>query len=142
MYTRLDDIPVFERRQSSMSALYFNHVQKALKHLGDSIRFEIPGLRTLELILQKDAWIIVDSGLNDYPIAAWTKFDTEYRDNLHENIPCELRFYHQHAGLVLDRTLEAMELILGEQLDEKPISEVDKGENVITFNRPEDESEP
>lgn len=119
MYTRLNDVPIFEVRHRKMRALYFNHVQQALKYLGDSVRFQIPKLRTLELILQKDAWIIVDRQLNDYPIAAWTAFEVQSRDNLHEDIPCRLQIYHMYAGMVLNRTLEAMELILGEQMQEK-----------------------
>lgn len=134
MYNRLDEIPVYERRQSTMPALYYNHVQQGLKYLGESIRFPIPRLRTLELILQKEAWIIVDNRLNDFPVAAWTEFVADHRDNLHEDIPCELRFYHQHAELVLERTLEAMELILGEQLDER--LEENVGDKVVKFRGP------
>lgn len=131
MYTGLDEIPVYERRASSIAALYFNHVQQGIKYLGNSIRFPIPKLRSLELILQKDAWIIIDSRLNDYPVAAWTLFKADHRDNLHEDIPCELRFYHQHAEMVLERTLEAMELILGEQLDE--LLDESHGDTVVKF---------
>lgn len=133
MYTRLDDIPVFKRRASCMPALYFNHVQQGLKYLGESIRFPIPRLRTLDLILQKDAWIIVDRRLNDFPVAAWTCFDASHRDNLHEGIDCELRFYHQNAELVLERTLEAMEMILGEQLNQQ--LDVPHGDKVLKFRQ-------
>lgn len=137
MYTRLGDLPAYEIRESSMRALYFNHVQQGLKHLGNSIRFPVPKLRSLELILQQEAWIIVDNALNDYPIAAWTAFKSDHRDNLHEDIPCRLQIYHMHAGLVLSRTLEAMELILGEQLEEKLVEMT--GEKVLEFPHLKDE---
>lgn len=122
MYKRLDDVPVFESYPTEVSALHFNHVQYALNHLGDSIRLQIPKMKHLDLILEKKAWIIVDRVLNDVPIAAWTDFETVHRENLHEPIRCRQKLYHQHAPLILNHTIEAMELLLGEQLPEKTAS--------------------
>ncbi|MDH5766446.1 MAG: hypothetical protein OEZ38_10570, partial [Gammaproteobacteria bacterium] len=79
-------------------------------------RFPIPKLKHLDLILQKDAWIVVDRALSDFPILAWTSFQTEHRDSLHEPIQCEIRIFHFAASMILKRTLEAMELVLGEEL--------------------------
>ncbi len=118
MYTRLNDIPILELRDSSIDALHFNHVQVALKRINNSLRYTIPKLRHLDLILEKEAWIIVDRALNDIAVAAWTDFAVEHRENLHQPIPCKLRLYHANAGIILDRTLDAMELLLGEQLSE------------------------
>ena len=118
MYDRLDDMPVFDRHPAKISATHYNHVKLALKRLGNEIRLTIPKLKTLDLILQNDAWIIVDRVLNDVPIAAWTEFQIEQRDNLHEDIDCLLKLYHMNAELILDRTLEAMEMLLGEELSE------------------------
>ena len=116
MYNRLNDVPVYEFRDSQVDAAHYNHVQIALKRLNKSIRFPIPKLKHLDLILEKDAWIIVDRVLNDIPIAAWTDFAATHRENLHNPIKCRLRLYHANADLILQRTLEAMELLLGEQL--------------------------
>lgn len=117
MYSRLNDVPILESLPATLAAIHFNHVQHALHSLGDSIRLQIPRLKHLDLILERPAWIIVDRALNDIPIAAWTDFDT-HRDNLHRPIHCTLRLYHIHAHMILDRTLEAMELVLGEQLQD------------------------
>ncbi len=117
MYRRLDEVPVFEYRDGEIPANHYNHVQLALKRLGEDLRFPIPKLKHLDLILQKDAWIIVDRVLNDVPVAAWTDFQTEHRASLHEPIKCRIRLYHAHGAIILQRTLEAMELILGEKLD-------------------------
>jgi len=130
MYTRLDDMPVYELRDGTISALHFNHVQVALKRIGDSIRYPIPKLKHLDLILEKDAWIIVDRVLNDIPIAAWTDFNNEHRNDLHQPIPCKLRLYHANANLILDRTLDAMELLLGEELAD---ADNDNNFSVIQF---------
>lgn len=116
MYRRLDSVPVFEYRDGELPAHYYNDVQVALKRLGEDLRFAIPRLRHLDLILQKDAWIIVDRVLNDIPVVAWTDFQAAHRESLHEPIPCRIRLYHMHGSLVMDRTLVAMELILGEML--------------------------
>ena len=53
MYDRLDDIPVLASRQRKVSATHFNHVQKALKHLGEKIRLPLPKLKHLDLTLRK-----------------------------------------------------------------------------------------
>ncbi len=132
MYTRHDEVPVYAYRDGLLDALYYNHVQVALNRLGESLRMGIPGLKTLDLILQRDAWIIVDRAFNDVPIAAWTNFDTQRRSALHAPVHCQIRLFHAHAGGILKRVLEAMELLLGEQLDEGSGSH-----HVIDFPRKE-----
>ena len=131
----LDDIPVYETCEGSLQAVHFNHVQIALKHLNRSIRLEIPKLRTLDLILEDDAWIIVDRSLNDIPIAAWSHFQTESRDNLHEPIACKIRLYHMHAKIILNHTIDAMEFLLSEMLDDVL---QDEGEKILPFKRAEE----
>lgn len=133
MYTRLKDIPVFKFRDTHINAGHYNHVQIALKKLGDSIRFPIPKLKHLDLILEKPAWIIVDRVLNDIPVAAWTEFQSGHRDNLHKPIHCRLQLYHANADLILERTLEAMEMLLGEQLAESVGDTSDDTSRVLPF---------
>lgn len=116
LYTRHDEVPQLASRKGKVKALYYNHVQTALKQLGPQIRLKIPKLKHLDLIIQKEAWIVVDTVLNDIPVVAWTSFATEGRDTLHEPIQCEIRFFHFAASMILNRTLEAMELMLGEEL--------------------------
>lgn len=116
LYTRHDEVPLLHNREGKVEAVYYNEVQTALKKLGKQIRFPIPKLKHLDLILQKDAWIVVDRALSDFPILAWTNFQTENRDSLHEPVKCEVRIFHFAASMILRRTLEAMDLMLGEQL--------------------------
>lgn len=118
LYTRHNEVPILSSRKTTVKANYYNHVQVALKKLGPQIRFRIPRLKHLDLILQKDAWVVVDKVLNDLPIIAWTDFEVEHRENLHEPIKCELRTWHVAAAMVRDRTLEAMEILLGEALED------------------------
>ena len=116
MKARLDQIPVYEKGQIQVSANLYNLARIALKRLGDPVRFELPRLRTLDFVLEEDAWIVVDRSLNDIPVIAWVNFKTQHRSNLHEPIACERRSYHAHAAMITDKTIEAMQLILGEQL--------------------------
>jgi hypothetical protein len=118
LYTRHDEVPQLSSRPGKVDALYYNHVQTALKRTGNQIRLSIPKLKHLDLIIQKEAWIIVDKVLNDVPVAAWTNFETKGRTSLHEPIQCEIRFFHYAASMILKRTLEAMELMLGEVLEQ------------------------
>jgi hypothetical protein len=128
-FTRHNEVPVLERRATCVRALHYNHVQIALKRIGSSIRFRIPRLKHLDLILQEDAWIVVDQVFNDVPVIGWAEFQADGRQNLHEPIPCELRTWHVAADLIRDHTLEAMESLLGEEMGEELILDG----NVLTF---------
>lgn len=125
-YTRHDEVPVLHTREGKVDAVYYNHVLTALKKLGPQIRLRIPKLKHLELILQRDAWIVVDLAISEFPILCWTKFP-EHRDNLHEVVPCEVRYFHYGASMIYNKTIEGMELMLGELLGE----EFSKGDDKV-----------
>jgi hypothetical protein len=133
-YTRHKEVIILDRRLGNVDANYFNQAQTALKRIGEQIRFKIPKLSHLDLIVQDDAWIIVDRVLNDMPVVAWTDFQTEGRDNLHEPVPCEIRLYHFAARVILKRTLDAMEVILGQSLAER---DNDEAVTVLPFRKDE-----
>lgn len=120
-YTRHNEVLILARWPGNIEARYFNAAQTALKRLSEPIRFKVPTLNHLDLIVQKDAWIVVDRVLNDMPVVAWTDFQTKGRDNLHEPIPCEIRIYHFAARMIFKTTLDAMEDILGKYLVEKSL---------------------
>ena len=115
-YTRHDEVPVLHTREGKMEAIYFNHVQTAFKKLGPQIRLRIPKLKHLELLIQRDAWVVVDLALSEFPILCWTKFQSQHRDNLHEPVQCEVRYFHYGASMIYNKTIEGMELMLGELL--------------------------
>ncbi len=116
MRSRLDHLPVFESRTATIRAEDYNLVKIALKRLGSPLRFEIPNLHTLDFIFENDAWIIVDRRLDDIPIIAWLNFDIKNRAGLHEPVECECRTYRAQALIIVDKSFEAMHLMLGEQL--------------------------
>ena len=133
MRSRLDEIPTFEIRESLLRAQDFNLVRIALKRLGTPIRIELPRLRTLDFIFEKDVWVIVDRSLNDIPVIAWLDFSEAMRNNLHEPIACQQRSYHTHARIIIDKAFEAMHLILGEKLS---ALEKDDVHDVVAIKRP------
>ena len=108
MYSRHNEIPVFETRHVTVEAALFNQVTLRLKRFPKGIRLAIPGLKTLEVILQPDAWIVVDKAFNDVPVAAWVDFETAHRDNLHLPIGCHIRLFHANAAIVLDKAQAAI----------------------------------
>jgi len=134
MYTRHHEVPILDSRDTRIDANYYNHVQVALKRLGKHIRLPIPNLKTLDLILQADAWIVVDRAFNDIPVIAWTDFQTSHREDLHSAIPCQLQFWHAAASMIRVRTLEAMEMMLGEELSMQSPEEIAK---VLPFKTPQ-----
>lgn len=115
-YTRHNEVPVLNTRAGKVEAHYFNHVQTALKRHGPQIRLRIPGLKHLELILQRDAWIVVDLALHEFPILCWTRFESFHRDNLHEPVKCEVRYFHYASSMIYNRTLDGMEQMLEDML--------------------------
>lgn len=121
--SRLDELPAYVIQSSQIHPNLYSLVHTALKHLGKSIRLELPRLRSLDLILEEDAWVVVDRDLNDIPIIAWVEFVTKHRTALHEPITCERRMYHAHALVIVDKVIEAMQIMLGEKLAQLPVSE-------------------
>jgi hypothetical protein len=108
MRSRLDDLPRYASRAYRMPAAQFNAVRLALLRLGEPVRFALPGLRTLEMVLEQQAWICVDSGLNDFPVLAWVDFEASDREALHEPVSCMLYTYHAHAHIIESRVLQAI----------------------------------
>jgi hypothetical protein len=132
MYTRHDEVPVLARWQGKVEAEHYNRVVHALKRLGPSLRIKLPGLKTLELILQEEAWIVVDSAFNDVPVVAWTGFQSEQRAGLQQPVVCELRYFHAHAAIILKQVLALMD----ERLDQLLAAGLEKGDGshlVIDF---------
>lgn len=108
MYSRHNELPVLETRHVSVEAALFNQVTLRLKRFPEGIRLAIPGLKTLEVILQPDAWIVVDNAFNDVPVAAWVGFETAHRDNLHLPVGCHVRLFHANAAIVLAKAQAAI----------------------------------
>lgn len=99
----------------TIGAADFNRVRLALRRLGRPLRVTLGTHRGLEVILDNQAWLCVDTLHHDQLILAWRSFDTAERYGLHEDVPCELCLYHSHAGLIMGSALEQ----LGQSLEQR-----------------------
>lgn len=133
MSSRLDDIPVYQQSPVTVTAADYNRVQIALKRLDAPVRIPLIGLRTLELLLERDAWIVIDRALNEIPVLAWTDFQVADRDSLHEPVPCVLKMYHAHAMTILDKVISCMEGVLQQRIDK--LYEKDLGDKVVPMSK-------
>lgn len=90
----------------------FNRVRLALARVAKPLRLSLPNHRGLEVILDDDCWLVVDSLKADEPVLARTAFKRPHAA-LHEPVVCELRLYHMHAGLIMGTALEALAQAIG-----------------------------
>ena len=120
---------VLEGRQ--VEARYYNQVVRGCQRLGPELRLVTPALKHLGIILQRDAWIVVDRAMNEMPVLAWVDFETEGRSSLHEPIPCRIKLWHFMACMIMPRALQA----LTDHLDEELAVEegAHGGERVLPF---------
>ncbi len=116
MKTRIEDVPKLRTEQTSIDAPRYNQVRLALMRLNGQIRLPLPGLRGMDLILDRQSWVCVDRTLYDLPILAWTDFGP--RQGLHTSVDCLRHFYHINADLISETVLSTMTTLLGERLSE------------------------
>lgn len=115
METRLNDVPAMYIADTAVDARCFNRVRIALRRLENPIRYPLPGLRSLDLLVGDEVWVCVDRSLNDLPVVAWTDFNVT-RGSLHKPVPCKVRYFHAYAAAVMRRSLDALENHLNERL--------------------------
>ncbi|OGT22222.1 MAG: hypothetical protein A2V90_04840 [Gammaproteobacteria bacterium RBG_16_57_12] len=100
----------------SVKAEDYNRVRLALLRIASPLRLALPHLRNLCMMMDEELWLVVDESMDDLPIMAWTDFQVTGRRTLHEQIKCKLRYYHIHAGLILNQVFADVEAALAEQL--------------------------
>ncbi len=94
MGQRIDHLPVFAQRDDQVPALHYNLWRRARIHLDMPQHIPLRGLKEMELILEHDAWVVVDHNRGEVPVLAWTEFSPPRDRGLHEPVPCKLNFYH------------------------------------------------
>jgi hypothetical protein len=109
MYERLRDLPVLDSYPSRIPAPVWNAWRRYRARSHRERCFGLEGLPPLSLLLEEDAWVIVDSSLYDLPILAWTGFAEAEGRGLHEPVPCTVRHYHQGASKIRNQALALMQ---------------------------------
>jgi hypothetical protein len=115
--SRLREVPALKVMDSVVAAKHYNRVRLALARLENPLRFPLPHLRGLDMLLTREEWVCVDRTLNDLPVLAWTDFQVADRMALHAPVSCRLRFYHAYAGLIVGTLLQDVSVILAERLN-------------------------
>ena len=95
----------------------YNTVRLGILRLNNPLHLELEGIRGMRCVLDDNAWIFLDSYIGDLPLLAWTNF--EPRDTITTAIVCELRLYHMHAGLLISKSLDALQNTINDLLLEK-----------------------
>jgi hypothetical protein len=107
MYLRLDQIPTLHTRSARIEARYWNDIRLAVIRANGTLRLPLAGLRGMDMILGRRAWICVDRTFYDLPVLAWAEFGSAARTALHHAVECQLHFYHIHADFITTTVLNA-----------------------------------
>lgn len=106
MKSRLDDVPVLKSKSSTVDAAHFNTIRLGLLRLGAPLRYQIPELRGLDILMDDQLWLCVDRTLDDLPVIAWKDFDVAGRAGLDQPIPCTMLYFHAHGDVIVDKVLD------------------------------------
>lgn len=118
MMRRLDELPVYSSQPAKIPADYFNSVKLTMLRLEDTFRFSLPGYTNIDVVIDQDSWVCVDTSLQDLPLVAWVEFEVKGRDNLHEPVYCQKKYYHFMAAHVARDALEHINAYALGQMDE------------------------
>lgn len=106
MKSRLDDVPVLKARSTSVDAAHFNTIRLGLLRLGAPLRYQLEGLRGLDILMDDQLWLCVDRTMDDLPVLAWKDFELASRASLDEAIPCTMLYFHAHADKIEQEVLD------------------------------------
>ena len=84
--------------------------------LGTPIFVRLPDLKEMELILEADAWVVLDHNRGEVPVLAWVDFRPTSQRGLHEPVDCTLHYYHFMASGIRAKVLDCMAAGLEEAL--------------------------
>ncbi|HFD79990.1 MAG TPA: hypothetical protein ENK05_06315 [Gammaproteobacteria bacterium] len=116
--TRIHDMPVYAARTEQVDAALYNLWRRARLHLRMPLRIELDGGGQMALIVEEDAWVVVDQQQYDLPVLAWVDFEDAGRTTLHTPVSCTMNYYHYMAAHLRERALAGMEQALGSRLNE------------------------
>jgi len=118
MKTRIDDLPIMEQSQKTLDARLFNQIRLGLLRLGSPLRIRLEGLRSLDMLLDTEEWVIVDRSMDDLPVIAWRDFQICGRKALDAPVTCTALSFHQHADKIQQQALNYIAHYMDEHLHE------------------------
>ncbi len=99
--SNLPNAPVLKSFTADVEAVYYNNIFLALSRISAPLKIMLPGLRGIEVRLDRDAWVCFDHNLNHQPLLAWTNFRPGVRTSLYQAVPSQLLFYHPYATVLV-----------------------------------------
>jgi len=122
MKPSLPDLPILKALPLRMEAVHYNNVFLALHRLGDPLRLMLPGVRSYEVHLSREAWVCFDRTSDNHPLLAWTGFRANMRCGLYEPVPCRLLLYHPYASILMRNLPEEISRMLIRRLNQRRVS--------------------
>ena len=105
MMSRIHDMQAYETQVIKIDALVYNLWRRVRLHVDLPARLKLPALKSMELILEKDHWVMVDSRHDDLPMIAWLLFQDVGRSSLHTPVACTVKYYHFMASQFYEKAL-------------------------------------
>ncbi len=121
MKSSLPDLPILKSLPLRMEAVHYNNVFLALRRLGEPLKLMLPGLRSFEVYLDRDAWVCFERTSEHPPLLAWTGFRGNARNGLYEPVPCRLLLYHPYASQLMRNLPEEISRLLIRRLSHRTI---------------------
>ncbi len=133
MSTRIENVPKLRTVPASINAELYNIALLAMLRLEAPLRIRLPGLKTIDVVINRNAWICLDRTMYDLPALAWTHINQKGRNALHTPVDCELHYYHIHANISAHKVLTSLYGALEEVLANAASSQPGK---IIVLSRP------
>lgn len=110
MYSRLADFPVFDEYPSRIPAEVWNVWRRTRRRWPRvaQLRFALPGLVPMEIVLEERLWVCVDPTLCDAPMLVWKHFADAGRVDLAAPVACTVLQYHFGGSRIREPVLRAM----------------------------------
>ncbi len=116
MGSRNRHVPVLESHIMEIDASRYNRVRLALIRLENPLRLDLTGVRDMDMILDDETWVCIDTRLNGRPVIAWSGFETRHRSGLHLPVRCHVDYYTIRADLFVERVMISMDRLLSVRL--------------------------
>ncbi|SFL03597.1 hypothetical protein SAMN05216302_102743 [Nitrosomonas aestuarii] len=97
-----------------IEAACYNRARLAQLRTKSALRVSLQKHRGLEVILNADNWLCVDSFAEDQPVLAWCDFEVHARSDLHRPIATKLWLFHSCSGLIMGSALDDLHQTLNE----------------------------
>ncbi|OOZ40335.1 hypothetical protein BOW53_08150 [Solemya pervernicosa gill symbiont] len=109
MKYQLPQLPTVKTLRISLPAYQYNRARLALRRLESPLSVKLTTMPGLLFILEDEQWICVDRHINNRPLISWRNFNLNRRTGINQPVGCEVDYYHAYAGIILRKSLDALD---------------------------------